>query len=99
MRALKEEEREQEGEKGRRQGSNYKVLNRCSACPEFPSITNGGEDSRDRKEQAERRGLPHSLRLDSVAGGPFVSVHHGAGKWERVTGSSEEDQRQGEWQH
>lgn len=54
-----EEEREQEG-KGRRQGSNYKVLNSCSACPmSFPvSLMAERIQARDRKEQAERRVLP-----------------------------------------
>lgn len=55
-----EEEREQEGKKGRRQGSNYKVLNSCSACPmSFPvSLMAERIQGRDRKEQAERRVLP-----------------------------------------
>lgn len=95
--------KEGEGRRDKVQLQGFKQLLCLSS--KFPSITNGGEDSRNKKKQAERRRLTltawnyilwpeaHYLPLWREGEGKV------AGSGWRVAGSSDEDQRQGEWQH
>lgn len=87
VRALKEDGREQDGRKRRGergQGSNYKVLNSCFACPmSFPASLMG-EDSRKKTGKSRQKGgvSSNNLRLYSVARDPFASVNKGCrGGW------------------
>lgn len=80
MRALKEEESSSRmegrgGEEG--QGPSYKVLNSCFACPiSFPASLIGERIHKKEQEKAGKEEGTHSnsLRLYSVARGPFASV-------------------------
>lgn len=76
MRALKEEESSSrmKGRGGDGQGPSYKVLNSCFACLiSFPASLMG-ERIQEQEKQAEEGTHSNSLRLYSVARGPFASV-------------------------
>ena len=95
-----------EGRGGRRaKAPSYKILKLLCLSYEFPSITNGGENSRKGQEREGREGTPLTVR-DFIFHSQrplYLCKQKVQKRWQggvRVAGSSDEGQRrQGQWRH